>query len=69
LKDQNFIDPEVLFSMYSTPEEMEPYLKFVYPEKISIERQQKAVVPQFYTFMCTDGDGINSYFHCLIFWE
>jgi hypothetical protein len=45
LKDQNFIDPEVLFSMYSTPEEMEPYLKFVYPEKISIERQQKAVVP------------------------
>ena len=19
--------------------------------------------------MCTDGDGINSYFHCLIYWE
>lgn len=69
LKEQVAIPPEVLFSMYSQDTEMEPYLKFVYPEKISIERQEQSVVPKFFTFMSTDGDGVNAYFHCLIFYE
>lgn len=55
--------------MYESESEMEKYLKFIFPEKISIERQQKSVVPKFFTFMCTDGDGNNSYFHCLTFYE
>jgi hypothetical protein len=55
--------------MYQSDEEMQPYLKFVFPDKISIERQQASVVPKFFTFMSTDGDGINAYFHCLIFHE
>ena len=69
LKQQVNIPPEVLFSLYMPDAEMEPYLKFVYPERISIERRVQSVVPKFYTFMSTDGDGINAYFHCLIFYE
>ncbi len=69
LKQQISIPPEVLFSLYSPQEEMEPYLKFVFPERITIERRVESVVPKFYTFMSTDGDGINAYFHCLIFYE
>lgn len=69
LKDQVAVPPEVLFSMYSQDSEMEPYLKFVYPDKISIERQEQSSIPKFFTFMSTDGDGVNAYFHCLIFFE
>lgn len=69
LQQQVNIAPEVLFSLYRPDAEMEPYLKFVFPERISIERRVQSVVPKFYTFMSTDGDGINAYFHCLIFYE
>ena len=55
--------------MYTSELEMNPYLKFVFPENISIEKQYESVVPKFFTFMSTDGDGVNSYFHCLIFHE
>lgn len=27
------------------------------------------MIPKFFTFMCTDSEGINSYFHCLIYYE
>lgn len=48
---------------------MANYLKFVFPGMISIERSDEAVVPKFFTFMSTDENGINAYFHCLIFYE
>jgi hypothetical protein len=48
---------------------MANYLKFVFPGSISIERSDEAVVPKFFTFMSTDENGINAYFHCLIFHE
>jgi hypothetical protein len=48
---------------------MESYLKFVFPEKISIEQRDLNVIPKFFTFMSTDGEGSNSYFHCLVFYE
>ena len=55
--------------MYDEEIEMKPYLKFVFPEKISIERSDRTVAPKYFTFMSTDGDGVNAYFHCLIFHE
>lgn len=55
--------------MYSASEDMEQYLKFVYPERISIERKLDSTAPKFFTFMSTDGNGINCYFHSLIYWE
>ena len=69
LQDQVNIKPEVLFSLYQTDHEMSSYLKFVFPASISIERSDEAVVPKFFTFMSTDENGINAYFHCFIFYE
>lgn len=69
LADQVNIKPEVLFSMYASDQEMSSYLKFVFPSSISLERQDENVVPKFFTFMSTDDQGINAYFHCLIFYE
>jgi len=37
MEEQIHIKPEVLFSLYSPESEMESYLKFVFPENISIE--------------------------------
>ena len=50
---------------------MQSYLKFIFPAKITIEKTQAsdAVVPKFFTFMSTDSDGYNAYFHCLLFFE
>jgi hypothetical protein len=48
---------------------MSNYLKFVFPAQISIERNKETVVPKYFTFMSTDCDGINAYFHCLVFYE
>ena len=48
---------------------MRLYLKFVFPEKITIERDERSVAPKFFTFMSTDPEGVNAYFHCLIFYE
>ena len=28
-----------------------------------------SVVPKFFTFMSTDENAVNAYFHCLIFYE
>jgi len=36
---------------------------------VTIERERKDVIPKFFTFMCTDSEGINSYFHVLIYYE
>ena len=69
IRDQTSIPPEILFSLYQSAEEMEPYLKFIYPEMISIERNTKDVIPKFFTFMSTDVEGSNSYFHCLVYYE
>jgi hypothetical protein len=71
LSEQINIPPEVLFSLYASVSEMQSYLKFVFPAQISIERQQESdiIVPKFFTFMSTDSDGFNAYFHCLIFYE
>jgi len=50
---------------------MQSYLKFIFPAKITIERKEESdsVVPKFFTFMSTDCDGHNAYFHCLVFFE
>ena len=50
---------------------MQSYLKFIFPAKITIERTEESdsVVPKFFTFMSTDSDGHNAYFHCLLFFE
>jgi hypothetical protein len=37
IEDQVNLKPEVLFSLYQPESEMESYLKFVFPENISIE--------------------------------
>ena len=70
-QDQINIEPEILFSMYQSNSEMQSYLKFIFPSKIAIERTENsdAVVPKFFTFMSTDSDGHNAYFHCLFFFE
>ena len=67
IQEQIDIPPEVLFSLYQP--EMESYLKFVFPENISIEQRALEVIPKFFTFMSTDAEGSNSYFHCLLFYE
>jgi len=48
---------------------MANYLKFVFSDNISIERSDNEVVPKFFTFMSTDENGSNAYFHCFIFYE
>ena len=64
------ISPEVLYSLYGAEEEMYGYLKFIFPCKISIEHNcNQSLVPRFFTFMSTNPEGINSYYHCLIFHE
>jgi hypothetical protein len=55
--------------LYESESDMDSYLKFIFPEAVSLERQRTAVVPKFFTFMCTNAEGINSYFHCLIYFE
>lgn len=55
--------------MYELESEMENYLKFVFPSNISIEHDDQQVKPKFFTFMSTDANGINAYYHCLIFYE
>lgn len=42
-------------------------LQFVYPCQVTLELNAHA--PKFYTFMSTDEDGFNSFFHCLIVYE
>jgi hypothetical protein len=77
IREQYNIPPELLFSLYQSSSDMEQYLKFVFPENIQIEKKlvqkpgqhQESVIPKFFTFMCTDGEGINSFFHCLIYYE
>jgi tellurite resistance-related uncharacterized protein len=39
IREQCSIPPEVLFSLYQSADDMEPYLKFIFPENITIERQ------------------------------
>jgi len=48
---------------------MNSYLKFIFPQGVSVETNKENVVPKFFTFMSTDENGINAYFHCLIFFE
>ena len=36
---------------------------------MQIHEQVSLVAPKFFTFMTTDQDGYNSYFHCLIYYE
>lgn len=49
---------------------MGEYLMRIFPEKVSIEGQKgECVVPKFFTFMSTDPEGANQYFHCLMYYE
>jgi hypothetical protein len=70
LKEKGNIPPEILFSLYKDPEEQRGYLKFVFPSGIQIEqRSSEAIVPRYFSTMGTDAAGINTYFHCLIYYE
>ncbi len=44
-----------------------PYIRFVYPDMINLEFNPQA--PRFFSFMSTDADGLNAYFHVLNFYE
>ena len=70
LNKQFHIKPEILFSMYSEESEMVPYMKFVFPDLIDLTSgQNEQITPKFFTFMATDAEGVNTYFHCLTFSE
>jgi len=55
--------------MYQSNEEVQPFLKFVFPDKIEIKYDENDVVPKFFTFMSTDAEGMVAFFHCLIYYE
>ena len=55
--------------MYESESEMKNYLKFIFPENVSIERDVNNTIPKFFTFMSTNSDGVNSYFHNFIYYE
>jgi hypothetical protein len=63
------ISPEMLFSLYQEPNEEIPFLKFVFPDYITITCVVEETVPKFYTFMSTNPDGKNAFYHSLIFYE
>ena len=70
IREQINIPPEILFSMYTDADDMRQYLKHIFPNKISIEYAvREEIIPRFFTFMCTDAEGINTYFHCLFYYE
>ena len=69
LKMQVNIEPEVLFSLYEPEEEVQPFLQFVFPSHIDIVKSKSKVKPKFFTFMSTNCEGMNTYFHCLTFFE
>lgn len=62
-------EPEVLFSLYENAENVNMFLKFVFPDKIEIKQDESDVVPKFFTFMSTDAEGQVAFFHCLTFYE
>jgi hypothetical protein len=62
-------DPEVLFSLYQSSDDVSMFLKFVFPDKIEIKQDESDVVPKFFTFMSTDAEGMVAFFHCLIYYE
>jgi hypothetical protein len=42
----------------------------VFPDLIDLTSgQNEQITPKFFTFMATDAEGVNSYFHCLTFSE
>lgn len=70
IRQQVNIPPEVLYSMFGSEDEQQGYLKFIFPCKVSIEHNAgQSIIPRFFTFMSTNPEGVNSYFHCLIFYE
>ena len=69
INEQVQLNPEVLYSLYQEESGVIPFLKFVFPKKISIEQSDSDVIPKYFTFMSTEGDGSVSYFHSLIFYE
>ncbi len=69
INEQVQLNPEVLYSLYQEESGVIPFLKFVFPKQISIEQSDSDVIPKYFTFMSTEGDGSVSYFHSLIFYE
>ena len=67
--DVTNIEPEVLFSMYQDTEQINKYLQFVFPRKITVNFVREQSIPTFFTFVSTDDTACSSYFHCLIYYE
>lgn len=61
--------PEILFSMYSKREAVEPYLDLIFPRQVVAKFDKSLCMPTFHTFVSTDDAGYQSYYHTLVYYE
>ena len=55
--------------MYSVKSAVESRLNFVFPDKVRVNFTENDSIPKFFTFVGTDGDVEQQYFHTLIYYE
>lgn len=71
LGEQTNIMPEIIFSLYEPEEESQKILQLIFPQKVDIleSPSDEMVKPKFFTFMTTDPQGVNTFTHCIIYYE
>lgn len=71
LGEQTNITPEIIFSLYEPEEESQKILQLIFPQKVDIleSPSEEMVKPKFFTFMTTDPLGVNTFTHCIIYYE
>ena len=71
LGEQTNIMPEIIFSLYEPEEESQKILPLIFPQKVDIleNPSEEVMKPKFFTFMTTDPLGVNTFTHCIIYYE
>lgn len=68
---QTNINPEIIFSLYEPEEDSQKMLNLIFSQKVDIieSPSEEAIKPKFFTFMTTDQLGVNTFAHCIIYYE